>query len=106
MLNHDFDLNHSAGDTGVFCKLTYPIKMSNIVIVQPPPMDDGNDNSVCPSPLPDRVVHPKPHGKAPVPKLDLTGAKTIQQNIANKLNQAAQQNHAPQEQKYLDKIKQ
>ena len=66
----------------------------------------NDDDSMCPSPLPDRVITTHDQNKASVPKLDLTKAKKIQENIANKLNQAAQPNYANGDPKAAEKIKQ
>lgn len=70
-------------------------------------MPVDNDNSyLCPSPLPDKVTYPEIHNKKrPVPKLDLSGAKKIQENLINKLSPSAvpKANHV--DPKLLEKLK-
>jgi len=77
-----------------------------ILIVQPMPGID--ENSPLPSPLPDKVqLTDAGQSKAPVPKLDLSKAKKIQEQIAKKITppqaQPANENFNP---KYAEKISQ
>jgi len=80
--------------------------MTIIFVVQPMPGID--ENSPLPSPLPDKVqITDAGQSKAPVPKLDLSKAKKIQEQIAKKITQPAPQ--APNENynpKYAEKISQ
>lgn len=105
MLNNNEELNYSEGDIPPYSKFLV-FSWHKMDIVKPPPMEYNDDGSVCPSPLPDKVFYENPQGKAPVPKLDLSKAKKIQETIANKLNQAAQPNYAQQDPKAAEKIKQ
>jgi len=91
------DLNYSDGDIDFI-----PQQMKMGVMMN----DDDNDDSICPSPLPDKVIttHPDHNHKASVPKLDLTKAKKIQENICNKLTQAAQPNPANADPKAAEKM--
>jgi len=88
------DLNYSDGDIDFM-----PAQMKMGVF-----MNDDDDDSICPSPLPDKVISTHPDHKASVPKLDLTKAKKIQENICSKLNLAAQPNPANADPKAAEKI--
>lgn len=59
-----------------------------------------DDNSPMPSPhIPDKVENHKPHmGKAPVPKLDLSKAKKIQELNAKKIGE----HHPPAQNQAVD----
>lgn len=59
-----------------------------------------------PSPLPSHHQEPEFHSKAPVPKLDLSKAKQIQEQYAKKLTQPPQQNYANYNPAAMDKVKQ
>ncbi len=69
-------------------------------------LDD--ENSPLPSPLPDKVGGGLNAimGKSPVPKLDLTKAKKIQEQNAKKINQQPQAQNVPLDPKAMDKVKQ
>lgn len=74
-------------------------------LVQPGPGLD--ENSPLPSPLPDKVHNMDNQSKAPVPKLDLSKAKKIQEQIAKKITQPQiQQANENPNPKYLNKINQ
>jgi len=63
------------------------------VLLFQPPIEYMDENSPLPSPLGGQAneVH---HSKAPVPKLDLSKAKHIQEQYAKKITQPQQQNYA------------
>ncbi len=67
-----------------------------------------DENSPLPSPLPDKVqITDAGQSKAPVPKLDLSKAKKIQEQIAKKITQPAPQgNNENFNPKYAEKISQ
>jgi len=74
-------------------------------LVQPGPGLD--ENSPLPSPLPDKVHNTDNQSKAPVPKLDLSKAKKIQEQIAKKITQPQiQPTNENLNPKYLNKINQ
>jgi len=89
-MNGETDLNNSDFLAGVF---------------QPGPGLD--ENSPLPSPLPDKVHNTDNQSKAPVPKLDLSKAKKIQEQIAKKITQPQiQPTNENLNPKYLNKINQ
>ncbi len=65
-----------------------------------------DENSPLPSPLPSNNYEEVIHTKAPVPKLDLSKAKQIQEQYAKKLTQPQQQNYNGYNANAIDKLKQ
>ena len=65
-----------------------------------------DENSPLPSPLPSNNYEEVHQTKAPVPKLDLSKAKQIQEQYAKKLTQPQQQNYNGYNANAIDKLKQ
>lgn len=72
------------------------------------PLEFIDDNSPLPSPLPsdNYQAYEQHHTKAPVPKLDLSKAKQIQEQYAKKLSQPPQQGYNGYNADAMDKVKQ
>jgi len=99
--------------------LNYPSKINRLgagenmigSAVQEQPLFQGpleflDENSPFPSPLPSHAAFEAFHSKAPVPKLDLSKAKQIQEQYAKKLSQPQQQNYNGYDAAAVDKLKQ
>jgi len=71
-----------------------------------PVLEFLDENSPLPSPLPSNNYEEVIHTKAPVPKLDLSKAKQIQEQYAKKLTQPQQQNYNGYNANAIDKLKQ
>ena len=78
---------------------------TNLIIVQAP-LESIDENSPFPSPLPSYATFDAFHSKAPVPKLDLSKAKQIQEQYAKKLSQPQQQNYNGYNAEAAEKFKQ
>ena len=77
-------------------------------ILDQPALEFLDENSPFPSPLPSNTYQQDVHhqSKAPVPKLDLSKAKHIQEQYAKKLTQPQQQNYNGYNADAMSKIKQ
>ncbi len=81
-------------------------QLLNLDIVQPA-LEIFDENSPFPSPLPSNNYQDvQPYSKAPVPKLDLSKAKQIQEQYAKKITQPQQQNYNGYNPDAVGKIKQ
>lgn len=102
------NVDHEMNDSAIFCT---SFRM-RIISIDPPVFGFEDDNSPLPS-LPDKVgtglginLGSPNNLKSPVPKLDLTKAKKIQEQNAKKITQQSQPQNLEFDPKAADKVKQ